>query len=658
MSDTAEAYAIFNQPGHLIEALVAARGAYVTAFPENVLVVRSHRLAVPLRLVDSPHFTGLRAERGWQVEVKAAAPQGKTQPFTAILDYAWQYCDPARPEALPDGTFMAPPALGRDGERPVFTYLLAATNRQGSQRILDTLTQLLARDLRGAPVQLAGAAETGTWPYTFLWRVDLARPCLLVLRAAERCWWGPLDRGRVQIFLEWPYRLSLPPECLPLLPWGISEGCVLLSRQKPRTVTLAQPLGQPIFGNLIKVAELTVAEASQVKAEVAASPQPLQLEVQVRLVPGDPQQADKRRGDDLEQEIAAKEALLKNLRKRTARYAETDMPREPLLVFFEPAGGGLPNDLRRLLIEWSDQANDLRALYYQALPGQVWPARPGQPLTCARLHLLTTGQALGRGGPVDLGVRLREYRPQLRDGEAFELLSEWLPQLRLFVPRGQRTELYPALPTSQMAAEKLDQALLGGQSSHQVAVLVARQEGHIHALRLERGAFQPFNDAFQWDCRLSLTPSQAESVTAAAGHAGKALADKVAARMVDELDAAAAVVVQAALVGEEKRLADELKRLTDELKRHEAQVQQLQKQLAKYQELLDGLAPLDQQAARRAGVVLTSVTRVRAEVQQAQDSLKALDSVTAELDRMQATNAATTNELLGRRQWLARLRRR
>ena len=96
----------------------------------------------------------------------------------------------------------------------------------------------------------------------------------------------------------------------------------------------------------------------------------------------------------------------------------------------------MPYELQKLLLECSDQDEELRSLRYQKVRSTAGLAALAPE--AADLHVLTTAAALGPAPAAHMSVRLREYLP--RNGWTFDLLAEWTPyNLYLFVPADRWT---------------------------------------------------------------------------------------------------------------------------------------------------------------------------------------------------------------------------
>src|SRR5439155_4880167 len=111
---------------------------------------------------------------------------------------------------------------------------------------------------------------------------------------------------------------------------------------------------------LIHVAELHVADHRTVRA---AAPASVQFDVNVRLRERPAELRIQQRIEQLERDIAGKQALLDQLRIPAIEERQGALWCEPLLAFAAPKGS-CPFGLRRLLVEWADHPADLGALMY------------------------------------------------------------------------------------------------------------------------------------------------------------------------------------------------------------------------------------------------------------------------------------------------------
>src|SRR5207249_3260065 len=121
-----------------------------------------------------------------------------------------------------------------------------------------------------------------------------------------------------------------------------------------------------------------------------------------------PRRAWANRITELSQEIEAKEAIRDQMLRRREPAEAIEVSPEPLFLIAETPDlyGEVPDELRRLLLEWADQAEDLRSLYYMKLEPATLPE--GLFLRGSPIHVLTTGAALGMKESGAVGVRLWE----------------------------------------------------------------------------------------------------------------------------------------------------------------------------------------------------------------------------------------------------------
>jgi hypothetical protein len=245
--------------------------------------------------------------------------------------------------------------------------------------------------------------------------------------------------------------------------------------------------------------------------------------VSVELVEGDPREAHRWTLDDVEHEIRVREEL------REWLYQQIDDDRvivatDPLYVYYDVPGEGLPIELQRLLVELSDQPEELGALRYAKLePGALGDylepgRRPGETPKIP-LHVLTTASALADGAETLIGLRIAEYAPGASSGRVFRLLPEWhRAGMRIFVPQQLRPSLYPVMQPGEIAAEKLAEALLPLPTGADVRRAMPNwlslltptsgQPRGVLSTALARGDFLSLRDSFAWSVSIEVKPRQ------------------------------------------------------------------------------------------------------------------------------------------------------
>ncbi len=522
-------FAEFTDLGHLVLGLHVWAGGDAP-FPAHVLQVGDGRWLVELDPQERPVeaiqelLEGLRLntedpELGWSVQVRAAAgyPPGEWVPLAAVVDGTWVYRDPQR-----RGQGAENPALARglDPSQEGTRYILAARDREGAQRLLDTLTESLAMGIQAFawPQEVTPAGE-----FRYFWMVTSNSPPVpySVLTAADRAWWGPLTSRPCQVFIQWPFCLDLAPRVLQRITWGPENSIVLLSNpeeigEEPSVLVVSNPQPANRFSPLIDVASLQIREPIPPPAQVQGQPPEVEFDVHLRLVEGPEVVRRAERVTDLKQEIRSMQLLLARLEGQPGlgRSAGETLP-EPLYLYLgepprdpgEPAM--LPTPLQRLSMEWTDQPRDLGHLrYLQLAPGSLPEHMVGTQRT---VHVLTTGAALGEPGEEPgadmVGLRLRDYRPEGGGLRQFHLLPEWARfGLRIFVPAGQGLRIYPEIPVCSLAADKLAAVLLPAEEPERDkwCILLSRlREGQTQVCRI-RGPFRKLVEAARWNCHLEV----------------------------------------------------------------------------------------------------------------------------------------------------------
>jgi hypothetical protein len=505
MATPLSSHAVFSQPCHLLSALHLSNGS--ASFPFHVQKTHNNLLCVPLNLVGGDHFDHLCKQHGWKATAKPKAPKGETIPLYQILSMAdcWRPRDLSRDMVNSD----------RHGAT---NYLFGASDQEHAQQLVDILTGLLASDIRATPILLQNVNEQKKSLFQFFWLASMTRPLLLPLKTAQGAWREIHGGGNVRLFVDWSYDLMVDIDYLSKIDWGERAAVVLLGHPEPNipqrqnsvpeVLILRQSTGSLSFSDLITVANLQVGTPHILELQPQRGQRaPLQFSVQVRLEEGNSGSALADRISKLNDEINAKSAIRDQLLRRRADSSyDQGMPQEPLYLYLDDSE--MPFALQRLLVEWTDQAEDLRALQYQRLTTNEWPEGVRDYYGANDIHVVTTPLALGQSGPHDLGVRLCEYPPRGRY-VSFKLLPEWEHfGLRLFAPQDRHIRLYPEFQPSEVAASKLAQAVLENDASGKerspqewAALLVPTQSGRICPILLRIKNFQPLFESFQWNCR-------------------------------------------------------------------------------------------------------------------------------------------------------------
>ena len=485
-------------------------------FPERVWQIGSGTspgYAVPRQLLGEG-FDALARQYGWAIEERAATSADREIPLVRLLaSVDWR---PVGTSGAPDGggaAFSAP----FDAGNPRIRYLLVARNQEHAGRLLEGLTSFLVRGIHAVPLTAESDSEL-----SFFWWVDAGRqPPMPVLRAASRVYWGPVVRDDfLWIFKQWPWDLALPDELLRRLPWEEDNGMVLLAREAPEICWLRPGEAGRAWTELTRVAELRA--GTYAEARVCTEPNETAFRVDLRLVSGNAETRLERRIRELEREVRAKEQILESLRDQLD-HAPASAERVPQLLYIyrESDGRRVPAPLRRLLIDWSGSAEEIATLRYAKLDGASLPGRHRR--SGSHLHLLTTAAAITRPteGTIPapspaIGWRLEEYAPRRGENTRFVRQDRWAASgLALFLPSGQDLVLYPEVAPSELNAQRLATALLGGagRRGHELALLFADVDHPLAVWRIPFGTFRPLTDERGWNCSVEVE-SMAPGLTA------------------------------------------------------------------------------------------------------------------------------------------------
>lgn len=588
MATLLSSHALFSQPCHLLNALHLSNGSI--SFPFHVLKTHDKLLSVPLHLVGGDHFDHLCKQHGWKATVEPKPPKGETIPLYQVLSMT----DCWRPRDLSQDM------VNSDGHSST-NYLLGARDQEHAQQLVDFLTGLLVPEIRATPLILENVNGTASPLFKFFWLVSLARPLLIPFQTAQGAWREINGGGSRRVFVDWAHELMVDIDYLDKINWGANEPVVLLSHTEPNVpqsqrfipdvLILRQPTSSPSFADLIAVANLQVGTPHILELQPQQNQRaPLQFNVQVRLEDGNSDFALADRISKLTDEINAKSAIRDQLLRRRADSSHDRwMPQEPLYLYLDDSE--MPFALQRLLVEWTDQAEDLRALQYQRLTTNEWPEDVRDYYGSNDIHVVTTPFALGQSGPLDLGVRLREYPPR---GQyvSFDLLSEWEHfGLRLFAPHDRHVHLYPEFQPSEVAASKLAQAILGKDAAGKarsprewVALLVPAQSGRICPILLRIKKFQPLLASFEWNCRFDFM-----TIAASSGEQIVNRRQKLVQEQVKQItsDSAESILQEA-----QARINQQEQAILADLQRIEQEIADRKKRITIHQQTINQLLPL------------------------------------------------------------------
>lgn len=628
-----ERFVQFEKPADLLSALYhIERGN--SLFPRCVLQTKAGGYALPLSRVGDEQFAQLKTQYNWQANTVPSQPEGEEIELWQLLCGLWQYCDPPLRQIADDSVGNSLVHEPRKSAAIVSEYLLAVRNEQQAQEILGLLTNLLVEGIEAVPLFLEsaeGIAESAP-VYPFYWKVCLSRPSQTVLNAVEKAWWLAYKSSgqlRVQIFQEWPYQLRIPQEYWPRFDWGERTRLVLLNREPPHILLLRERPGRPVIRDLVEVAQLEPSGQASV-VETSSLEMPLKLKVPLRF--SRPTRINMRhsRLEELEKEIAIKQALVDRLRQQenfSRQHIQSFT--EPLFIFTGDEHE-LPYELKLLLLEWSDQEAGLRALRYQRIAWhealqKILPQPRGKAPV---VHVLTTASALGEINALPgLGLELHEYAPG--SGRRFDLLPEWAHYgLRLFIPREEQGILYPHIQPHKATAEKLSQALLPVPGKDWLAILVPSRQERVQALQIKASSppFRPLFDAFQWDLDLPLeSPVQLQPSEGL----GKKLSEQVLATVINAFETE---VMKQATIRRDSFVAQ----LKDHIAKIRREIEDVQFQASDHQKLFNEVNTLLIQIETNSAKLGKDVEDIRRENEWISDKLKEIDEITA---RWQETEA-------------------
>lgn len=519
-------FACFSGFHHMVAALCLLPVRDSRAHPDSCWEIDGdHPWAVPMDCFacDVASLQTVFEQCHWDVQLLRGLPaKARQRSVTDLVDGSWyRRLDMGTGQ---DGPFRHTSQASLDPDVPNFRYIVAVKDRQQASQVLDILTGCLALGLEARPMVPKPIDEKG--PYAFFWSIRRNThpvsgvvwenaensPPLSVIDAAERVWWGPVC-GAEGIYLQWPYDIRIPAEVWARHGRAAGLDIVLLSAHPPHQVRLKIPKGPDHFESLIDVADLRANREPSILIpydERSTGPTGFRFDVELKLVEPDERRSPANQIAQLELDIAAQCAILDDIKERTGHEDEdADIFFEPLYLY-TAAKGEIPYQLRRILLEWCGQREDLGSLRYMKLDpaslpeGFLWS---GPPPAC-EVHVLTTAAVKGESQRADTGLRLSRYRPGEGLRNDFEWMQAWSAWLNLFVPCGRTLELYPDLRPGELAARKLAEALLPPPDQHDpkawCIILFPGHNGQVRAMRLPRDGFRPLVDSFDWRCNLDL----------------------------------------------------------------------------------------------------------------------------------------------------------
>jgi hypothetical protein len=504
--------------------------------------------AIPV--ASEKEFARLATEIGITVSFPASPPVTKQVLLASLLaSVSWVARDWFRDnfDRPSDGGVLQTADLRDNSPR----YILGARTRSDAERLLETLTSFVVTGIRAVPI--VARADS---PFQFYWAVTSDAVALPVLQSAARAWWHPSGSREFRVFREWPYDLDIPDRLLERIDWDRKAGLVLLGRDEPSILVLGAEDFETTSAPLERVADL---RPGTIRTFNTVATVEQKFRVDLRLVHGESERRLAERIADFEKEIEAKKKILEAMKaEQDEEGDDEDLMAEPLYLYCS-APSEVPDQLRRLLIEWSGQPNELGQLQYQKVSGaslvkDLW-------LEGGDVHIVTTLAALAGNGTdasesvSNVGSRLCDYCPLGGGLIQFDLLRAWARHgIHLFVPHGHNLVLYPRLQATAEAAGKLADALLDSQPGRYAALLTPADRGQLTAWRLDMSRFVPFADAFGWNCAVCTSRIDEDLRKQ---HAEQ-LASGFAARLVASLDQAVSEGASAKLSEKKQLLMAEL----------------------------------------------------------------------------------------------------
>ncbi len=469
------------------------------------------------------------SSEGWSVEPPAPASGATAVKFTShaafgqcLVDERSRRRDPRSQEA---------PLAGLLAGDQLWYVVWAPTETEQGELIRQAL------NLRVPNVEACWTLTNGS-KAVYLRLAFLDAPWGMLEDYAPLVFWGPFRSSAAkegpEFYCQWPYQPGLSADLsarvLGALPLPARVGAVFLGRQACRAVTVGargKVLWRSIFHDARwKASIAATADALPRRTAGAAlsvthvhSPTPPDLEVELRLSSRAPRDSITCERLQLAEEIEVRVQTLEAMNEVTGTKTRAPFIREPLF-FFDASEPGLPEPLRRLLVEWSDQKEALGSVYYRhlrtVLPYGEGPARD--------YHVVTTGAAIGAASGEqgqDVAAWLRRYVPDSR-GAVFELMPEWQPRMRLFASAGDWLGFYPEVRPGGVLEDKLGATLLpdvpADERQHHLVVLGGRSDRPVSAVHFPIGrpgegarAFAPIADTLTWRFAVEAVPAKEAS---------------------------------------------------------------------------------------------------------------------------------------------------
>jgi hypothetical protein len=404
-------HVLFNDIRHLVHSLHTFQIPFSQYGIVEIPDEKYKGWAVSLALFENGSFNGsfahLQRQYSWNARVVSQCPEGNHVNLMEILESKWRYLDPLT---------LNPDA----GDRVRNHYILGARDQEHAQRLLDDLTNFLTPGIHARPVLLVDK-EIKKSRVSFFWKIVGQQPPISVLRDAERVWWGPMfpesfDR-RVQYYEEWPYETEDPEILTYKIDWNDKKQIVLLGKHEPeRLVVKFESAKIAEFNPLIDVSNIHVKKKQTIELKASPPGETLKFNVELKLVDKDFQQSCIDQINRLKLEIKATEALLARMESQNEEIDDDFLVPEPLFLYYQDRAeeGSVPDEIRRLILEWTDQKKDLESLQYQKVKGRSLPPE----LFPEKMHnFMLTDRSLANIKESDIPPPILAYLQELKDRE-------------------------------------------------------------------------------------------------------------------------------------------------------------------------------------------------------------------------------------------------
>jgi hypothetical protein len=516
-------YYAFSRGQDLLNLIGMCHRAAGPKFPRTLLCTGENEFSVPVSLFPKEvDVQKIVKQLGGNV-YRGPRRDGKEVELANAIALNWRGFDPVL--RGPSGWRTELRSAGGSGNAPL-AYVLASRNSESNQTLLGRLQEFLVERIDVRPVQFPRDANS---PFEYFWRVSGDVP-ISVLRSAEMVWWSASISGNHQIFLRWPYELTEDPRVLEQVDWCESNAFVLLSGNPPQQFVVSGRSDLPHFDEMHVFAHLSVEEQREPLRAAGRSSRKMAFPVRVNLIEGYRSEGPlKRRRDEVLNWMASYRSTLDELNTELLEINEeiheielsqsADVGGEfgrsyvwpEQLYFYREVEGKVPEEIQRLLIEWSHQPSQIETVQYMKVTASSdlidSEGRVG--------HLLTTSAAIGQSSSAGLGARLRAYRPRSGQNVSYEMAPEWVPfGLRLFLPSDsgrKRIRLYPRLRPCELAAEALAKAFGLPESRNERtqwgAILQQCDGTQVRSWPFSVSEFRPLMSSIDWQCNLEVRVS-------------------------------------------------------------------------------------------------------------------------------------------------------